>query len=97
MKRRRYRRRPRSCGGFSPFVTTPLAERLQELLDGLFLRPEVAMKARYICDWAGALACHKLLDGRVPRRGITHGFGSVLQGAVRMLAVPFGHDCTSTS
>src|SRR5450432_2151032 len=97
MKRRRYRRRPRSCGGFCSFVAAPLAERFQELFDGLFLWPEVAMKARNVGGWAGTLACHELPDGWVPGCSIRHRFGSVLHWAVMMLAVPFGHGFTSSS
>lgn len=46
------------------FVPTPLVERLKEVLNRFFLRPEVAMQYCQIGEWTLAL----LSDDRMQRR-----------------------------
>jgi hypothetical protein len=71
-------------------------EGFEELLDGLLLGPEIAVKNGNVRDRASALLREELLDRRMPGSGILDGPGPLAFGRFTMMAIQLGHGYTSS-
>src|SRR5579871_1314839 len=66
MKRRRCRGQPASCSRISSRVTSPVAHRREEIIDGLVFWPEVAEKLMRIAREGEFLLGKQFFNARMP-------------------------------